>query len=37
MRHLLQAVFAEYMKLGRLTLESDFDRFRAGLSDAAVH
>jgi hypothetical protein len=37
MRHLLQAVFAEYLKLGRLTLESDFDRFRAGLSDTAVH
>ena len=37
MRHLLQAVFAEYLKLGRLTLESDFDRFRAGLSDTVVH
>jgi hypothetical protein len=36
MRHLLQAVFAEYLKLGRLTLESDFDRFRAGLSDTAA-
>ncbi len=36
MRHLLQAVFAEYLKLGRLTLESDFDRFRAGLSDTTV-
>lgn len=36
MRHLLQAVFAEYLKLGRLTLESDFDRFRAGLSGTAV-
>jgi ATPase family associated with various cellular activities (AAA) len=33
MRHLLQAVFTEYLKLGRLTLGSDFERFRAGLSD----
>jgi len=36
MRHLLQAVFAEYLKLGRLTLESDFERFRAGLNDKSV-
>jgi hypothetical protein len=31
MRHLVQAVFAEYLKLGRLTLESEFEHFRAGL------
>ncbi len=37
MRHLVQAVFAEYLKLGRLTLESDFDRFRAEPTDTAVH
>ena len=27
MRHLIRAVALEYSKLGRLTLESDFDRF----------
>ncbi|HEX4281756.1 MAG TPA: ATP-binding protein [Solirubrobacteraceae bacterium] len=36
MRHLVQAVFAEYLKLGRLTLESDFERFRAGLNHTPV-
>ena len=36
MRHLLQAVFAEYLKLGRLTLESDFERFRAELTDNSL-
>jgi hypothetical protein len=30
MRHLRQAVFAEYLKLGRLTLESDFDHSALG-------
>jgi hypothetical protein len=27
MRHLVRAVALEYGKLGRLTLEADFDRF----------
>jgi hypothetical protein len=27
MRHLIKGVALEYGKLGRLTLESDFDRF----------
>ena len=27
MRHLILAVALEYTKLGRLTLESDFERF----------
>jgi ATPase family protein associated with various cellular activities (AAA)/winged helix domain-containing protein len=31
MRHLVGAVAQEYAKQGRLTLESDFDRFHAGL------
>jgi MoxR-like ATPase len=31
MRHLVGAVAQEYGKQGRLTLESDFDRFHAGL------
>jgi len=30
MRHLRQAVFAEYLKLGRLTLESDFEHSALG-------
>jgi ATPase family associated with various cellular activities (AAA) len=37
MRHLLQAVSAEYLKLGRLTMESDFERFRAEVGDKPSH
>jgi MoxR-like ATPase len=35
MRHLVGAVAQEYAKQGRLTLESDFDRFHAGLRPGA--
>jgi ATPase family associated with various cellular activities (AAA)/Winged helix domain, variant len=33
MRHLVRAVAQEYGKQGRLTLETDFDRFHAGLRE----
>jgi hypothetical protein len=36
MRHFLQAVLGEYLKLGRLTLESEFGRFRAGGPDKSM-
>jgi hypothetical protein len=31
MRHLIQAVALEYTKLGRLTLESEFERFHEAI------
>ncbi len=37
MRHLVRAVAQEYGKQGRLTLETDFERFHAGLRESQRH
>ena len=37
MRHLIRAVALEYTKLGRLTLESDFERFHERSSGGKLH